>query len=734
MPQPGTRLRALWAPGGGAEAAAGARWSDSTAMSRPRALAADSILWCDHGATARSHDGTTRAEWSDTAWQPALTEPMVTLAATPTELRITTPAAWRAHLYFGWHNGNMLLSSDLRSVAAALGESRPDPAGVAAFLSGRPPARGLGPALYRGLHTLEPGHTAAIHANGTVDVQRSWTPESDAATAFAKQPLEIVTLRLREHLDHLADRILSRHQRVACLFSGGLDSSLVAATLLRRAPERVVLFNVGSSLGTAAEARLRSSFLQAYGTTSEPVDLPSRSGLVRSLKAVNALSPLPTGSPFAHVFEAIISAAQERGCDAVVTGDGGDEVFAEREELLADLIAQRSSSLPAALGHFALRNGEHAARTLARALRTRRALEGRAGPGLPAAGPAEALFGDALAAQAAAVRRSAWEGIQEMWATGWTYSGLGSYHRAAAVPRWEPASSTSPGMPVLSPLADAALLADALSLARAGMVPPAWAGQPKWLLRQAALAWLPPQIAMHRKIGSADVQILARARAEEHTALLSLLTSSAAVSLGLRLPAPAQSPDHPLWKSDDWIAAAALTAWFDQPVPVPAARRPPAVRHAPVSAPAAVPPFQAPAAEPGHARAAAWRIALLSVLNLAAQAVPGRLLRDSRPSQVQPIEDRNEALETMAADLARRSCALPWTSGASRPMATALSWYLRLTGIPAAVVAGTQEGQSATRYWVRVGTAGVDVHGTETPLLLRQLRTSENRDIPPDRV
>jgi hypothetical protein len=99
---------------------------------------------------------------------------------------------------------------------------------------------------------------------------------------------------------------------------------------------------------------------------STPVDLPADAGLVRALRTVNTRSDRPTGSPFAAVFEHIIAAARARGCAAIVTGDGGDEVFAEREEVLGDLLAARSPTLLSAAGYFALRNGERGISTLRR--------------------------------------------------------------------------------------------------------------------------------------------------------------------------------------------------------------------------------------------------------------------------------------------------------------------------------------------------------------------------------
>lgn len=559
MVQPSPPLRVLWAPHGAASGAV--RWWPDHTPTTPQDT--ETVRFGD-GVAVSYRDGVVDAAWADQSWQPVIGAPRVTVTVTARELRLTVPPLWRAQLHFGWRDGYLFVSSDLRTAAASVASSRPALAGAAAFLANGWAGPGVGPSLYRDVWTLRPGHSVAIRADGSTRERRTWRPERD--DGFAGHPLETVVTRLREHLDALAERILDRHQRVACLFSGGLDSSLVAATLLRRAPRRVLLANVGSGLGTAAEGLLRDRLLREYGTVSHQVDLPARAGLIRSLRATNAVAALPVGSPFSHVFEEIIKVAQDHGCDAIATGDGGDEVFAERDEVLVDLLARHRRALPAVVGHFARRNGEPGLRPLLHAMSTLHALDGRGEPPHSVA-PGDVLFGHGLAAQVVAARRGAGTMARELWTAGWSYSGMGSYRRAAAVPEWEPVSAAAPGFPVLSPLIDELVLGDALALRRDALVPRTRGGQPKWLLRQAALTWLPPEVALHPKVGSADGQILARLREAEHRDVLELLGSGTAAMVGLCLPAAVEDPEHPLWYGDGWIRAAALVAWLDQPLP-----------------------------------------------------------------------------------------------------------------------------------------------------------------------
>ncbi|MFJ7279383.1 asparagine synthase-related protein [Kitasatospora sp. NPDC098663] len=694
-------LRAVWAPDA-ATAARTAGWDDLLATGHADEAAP---LHVNAALAARHPDGPTVAYWSDPAWQAALDTTPIVLTATARELRIELPPVWRAEIHLAWDGASLLISSDLRTLAWAVGARTPDPDGAAAFLTGERWTRGLLPSLFRGVLTLQPGHAAVIRPDKTIRVEATWTPHRDPA--FASQPLEASTVQLRDRLDDLADRILTRHRRVACLFSGGLDSTLIAAALLRRAPERVVLLNVGSDLGTPAEERLRDRFLHQYGATSEPVDLPAKPGLVAALRDVNAMTALPTGSPFAAAFEEILAVAHaDFDCDAIATGDGGDEVFAERDELLVDLLARHPRALPTALGHHAVRSQQRGLEALKRAHRTLRYLRGHAPAPGRTASVLDTLLGDALAERVISARARALHADRERWLQGWTWSALGSARRAAAVPEWEPASTQAPGMAVLSPLVDAQLIAPALALRRTALQPSVAGFQSKWLLRQAALAWLDPQIALHPKIGSADGTILQAVRADEHGDLLDLLGSTTAQHIGLRLPSEADRPEHPLWHGEEWIRPAALTAWLDQPAPRP--QQPSVTLSSPLAPPAMERP---PLPASRHRRRASRRhVVALAVLNVAHQLRPGTSVPPARVTAADP------RLGETLTDLARRACAFPLVNGASQPMSQALAHFLRLRGRRATAVCGVQEGRPGPRYWVETATAHVDVHGAETPL------------------
>lgn len=695
-------LRLAWAPTGGV-ATAEQWWS----VGPPPVSALGDVLRVGAATAVNATGDGADVRWHDDGWPASTPGRPLLLRVRPGELRIGVPPVWRAHAYFGWRDGVLLVASDLRVLVAVLPDARPDPAGVAAFLAGGRATLGVVPSLYAGVREVQPGHEVVVDGAGRVRWRRIWCPELEPG--FAATSPDAVGARLRGHVADVTGRLLDGPDRVACLFSGGLDSTLVAGALLRHAPERVALFNVGSGLGTAAEEALRSRFLHAAGAVTHPVDLPAAAGLVRSLRATNAVAPLPSASLFAHVFEEIIAVADTLGCGGIVTGDGGDEAFAEREELLVDLLASRSRALPAAVGRFALRNGEHSARTLHRARRWLRALRSGTTPA-PAPDSADDLLGPGLTERVAAARSAVAARTAELWHEGWTWSGIAAYRRTAEVPEWEPRSADRPSFAVASPLADVALLEDALALRRDTVLAHGPGAQPKWLLRQAALEWLAPAVALHPKIGSADGQILAHMRTAELPHLLDLFTSKTARDLGLAAPAAVTTPTALLWQGDGWARAAALVAWFDEPVPRPPARPTVVVRAAPTRTP------EPPPADPPVRRATPLRVAALVALDLVAQLVPPRRGAPATPCGP-PREAVDDARSKAWTDLARRAVSVPVTSAEPAVLVRALAWYLRLTGLQPTVVRGVPQGRPGEHWWLELDGSAVDVFGVETPLV-----------------
>ena len=229
--------------------------------------------------------------------------------------------------------GALRFANEIRHLLALLPHRpAPDPACVAHWLalSGRPGTR----TLYEGVHRLEPGGMVILDRRG-FRRRRYWSP-------CFEPPLELPTDELaeplREGLERAVERRIGASGATAVTMSGGLDSSSVAAVCAARAPDRVLACSaVFPEHPEADESELIEELRRTLGVagvvaTVRPGGLLA--GVLDHL-AMWQVPPAGWGDPWSL---ALLHAARERGAETVLDGDGGDEVFAPRNYLLADLL------------------------------------------------------------------------------------------------------------------------------------------------------------------------------------------------------------------------------------------------------------------------------------------------------------------------------------------------------------------------------------------------------------
>jgi asparagine synthase (glutamine-hydrolysing) len=233
---------------------------------------------------------------------------------------------------FVHRSGTVLrFAGELRQLLAMLPATpAPDRAGVAHWIavSNRP---GTG-TLYEGVERLGPGEAIALGRDGARR-WRYWEPRY-------RQPLQEAGLaeRVREGLDLAVERRLAGPGETGVLMSGGLDSATVAA--LGR--ERLLACSATFPEHPAADEAVLIAELR------ERLNLPGLvagvrpGGLVAS--AVEHLlawrAPLIGWGDFWAL--PLMRVAAERGVVTMLDGDGGDELFGPRSQVITDrLLAAR---------------------------------------------------------------------------------------------------------------------------------------------------------------------------------------------------------------------------------------------------------------------------------------------------------------------------------------------------------------------------------------------------------
>jgi asparagine synthase (glutamine-hydrolysing) len=199
--------------------------------------------------------------------------------------------------------------------------------------------------IVRGVKKLPPGHMARVTTDG-VTVERWY----DLATARPPRIADEAAAKaeLRDRFDTAVRDRLVADVPVGAFLSGGIDSALVAASMVRAAPV-VRTFTVGFA-GAASyyeERPAAQAVARHLGTNHTEIEL-SAEETARVLDAVfDGLD-----EPFADssaVPTWLVARETRKHVTVALSGDGADEVFGGYRKYQGELLAERYRALPASL-------------------------------------------------------------------------------------------------------------------------------------------------------------------------------------------------------------------------------------------------------------------------------------------------------------------------------------------------------------------------------------------------
>lgn len=255
-------------------------------------------------------------------------------------------------LYY-YHDGErFLFASEFSALARHPSVVREfDPSAAALFLRfGFIPAPG---SIFKRIHKLEPGHFLTVRAGGEVTTTKYW----DIAQAARKQPLQLEEPQLLDELERVLTeafelRLIS-DVPVGVFLSGGIDSSLVAA-LLMKAPRRPLsTFTVGFNEERYDEAKYAKEIAAHLGTEHHEIYLSYD-------KAAQIIERLPEmfGEPFggaSAIPTFLVSEFARSKVTVALSADGGDELFCGYGDHYVNTARRFGTyaALPAAFGMLA---------------------------------------------------------------------------------------------------------------------------------------------------------------------------------------------------------------------------------------------------------------------------------------------------------------------------------------------------------------------------------------------
>lgn len=231
-------------------------------------------------------------------------------------------------VYWGCFPQFFIFGSELKALRAVEGwEPKLDRNALAAFMR-----HNYIPAphsIYQGVKKLEPGSILRIGKDGTPRISRYWDLRSIVEHGIAS-PLQHTDTEMLGQLDHLLSDAVRRRMvadvPLGTLLSGGIDSSLVTALMAEQSERPINTFSIGFQEKEFNEAPFAREIARHLGTHhTELYAEPNH--------ALDMVEKLPYwyDEPFAdssQIPTALVCELTKRHVTVVLSGDGGDELFA----------------------------------------------------------------------------------------------------------------------------------------------------------------------------------------------------------------------------------------------------------------------------------------------------------------------------------------------------------------------------------------------------------------------
>jgi asparagine synthase (glutamine-hydrolysing) len=199
--------------------------------------------------------------------------------------------------------------------------------------------------LYHGVRQVEPATVAVVELDGRLAERRYWRLEYADASASPN----VSRVEARERVRHLVTQAVSRRLvsdvPLGAFLSGGIDSTVVVGLMSRLSNEPVKTFSIGFE-GDAAYDETAAARRVAARFGADHTEFRVQPSAVQLVDRLIWHHDGPFGDSSA-IPTYLVSELTRQHVTVVLTGDGGDEVFAGYLRFAAALAAER---LPRALG------------------------------------------------------------------------------------------------------------------------------------------------------------------------------------------------------------------------------------------------------------------------------------------------------------------------------------------------------------------------------------------------
>jgi asparagine synthase (glutamine-hydrolysing) len=192
---------------------------------------------------------------------------------------------------------------------------------------------------FRAIRKLPPGHSL-LFANGSLQIQKYWdVPEFGSLQLSEEDCLE----RLEHTLSEAVRIRLISEVPLGALLSGGVDSSVVVATMAKVSSTPVKTFSIGFSEEDFNETQHARAVAKRFGT--EHHELVVKVDLWSTLEKLSYTLDEPfADSSIIPTFHVARMARQH--VTVVLSGDGGDELFAGYDDYIVNYNRRHLDVIP----------------------------------------------------------------------------------------------------------------------------------------------------------------------------------------------------------------------------------------------------------------------------------------------------------------------------------------------------------------------------------------------------
>lgn len=197
--------------------------------------------------------------------------------------------------------------------------------------------------ILSGIHKLEAGHMLTIQANRLPEVTRYWDVNFEADTQKSEDDF---VEELREKLSESVRLRMICDVPFGAFLSGGIDSSAVVATMATQCSQPIKTFSVGFSEQAYNELSYARKVAEAFGTDHHELVLqPDVMGILDDIvwdmdEPFGDSSAIPTY---------MVSKLASQHVKVVLSGDGGDELFAGYDRYCVEQRERRYRYIPGVL-------------------------------------------------------------------------------------------------------------------------------------------------------------------------------------------------------------------------------------------------------------------------------------------------------------------------------------------------------------------------------------------------